>query len=387
MAQSSLQMPTTGTISGLAFAQLLNNHFAALATKNSGASEPADKFPLMDWVDTSADPAVWNIRNAANTAWIAIATISSSGDFTPLIADAALAAAFELITTLPGETTPALADELAIYDVSQSGSKRRKATIGNVLKAVALLSAVGTPNLSHKLLGHDGTSAVYYTPQLLFNLINALTAIGTISKSDKLAFFDADGGAAGAMAFEDAMSGLIADLTEVTTPADADWVLLRQAGGGVRKVKKSNIAGGANLTLLGTVDADSGGSAVITDLPASKALLLVFRDVRVGGAGRSIRVDLSSTNGVSYGASRQITTDQATGNAGNSGQVWITNTGVTSTNKTLSPMVVDHESDGGLYAISVTENSVTGIINALRFTPSSGNFSGGVGAIEVYGLK
>lgn len=44
----------------------------ALATQNSGASEPVETFPYMIWMDTGASPAVIRQRNAADTAWLSL---------------------------------------------------------------------------------------------------------------------------------------------------------------------------------------------------------------------------------------------------------------------------------------------------------------------------
>jgi hypothetical protein len=93
MSQTTLQLPTTGTVSGLSYTTQLNAHLAALASKNSGASEPTVKFAFMDWVDTSVSPAVWKVRNAANDAWIEIGTLSAGNVFVPTIATGAVSTA------------------------------------------------------------------------------------------------------------------------------------------------------------------------------------------------------------------------------------------------------------------------------------------------------
>ena len=53
----------------------LTNAFNTVATLNSGSTAPAETYPFMWWADTDADTLY--IRNAANTAWIAVGTPSS----------------------------------------------------------------------------------------------------------------------------------------------------------------------------------------------------------------------------------------------------------------------------------------------------------------------
>lgn len=56
--------------SGVLFRQDLNNALAALASNNSGPTEPPNKFAGMYWLDTSTNPATLRLRNTENTAWI-----------------------------------------------------------------------------------------------------------------------------------------------------------------------------------------------------------------------------------------------------------------------------------------------------------------------------
>ncbi len=63
------------TTSGTALADILNRFADTVNTTNSGATEPADKFPGMMWLDTSGGgEGVLKMRNAANTGWITLST-------------------------------------------------------------------------------------------------------------------------------------------------------------------------------------------------------------------------------------------------------------------------------------------------------------------------
>ena len=56
----------------------INDNFEALQTLNSGNSEPSTKAAFMQWLDTSSDPAVLKIRNAGNTSWIEVGSLSAT---------------------------------------------------------------------------------------------------------------------------------------------------------------------------------------------------------------------------------------------------------------------------------------------------------------------
>lgn len=64
--------------SGSAFRADLNNALLAIATTNSGSSEPATPYPYQLWVDTSATPAAIKQRNAANAGWLTIGAADGS---------------------------------------------------------------------------------------------------------------------------------------------------------------------------------------------------------------------------------------------------------------------------------------------------------------------
>ena len=54
----------------------LTDAFNTVVTLNSGSAEPAEKYAFMLWADTSNDQL--KIRNAANTGWIVVGTLSSA---------------------------------------------------------------------------------------------------------------------------------------------------------------------------------------------------------------------------------------------------------------------------------------------------------------------
>jgi hypothetical protein len=57
----------------------INNNLAALFSANSGSTAPSVTVAFQDWIDTSGTDAVWKKRNAANNAWLTVATFLGSG--------------------------------------------------------------------------------------------------------------------------------------------------------------------------------------------------------------------------------------------------------------------------------------------------------------------
>lgn len=80
-AQGTGCMPTTGTVSGLTFAQDVNSAIAALISSNSGASAPvtdcsAASIKGQVWLDTSTTPNV--LRQYDGTSWVFLGALDSS---------------------------------------------------------------------------------------------------------------------------------------------------------------------------------------------------------------------------------------------------------------------------------------------------------------------
>lgn len=79
---------TVDNSNGLTVLADLNSALQALASNNSGATEPTTTFPLMWWSDTAND--LLKQRNAANSAWISVLTLSSGKAINSAAADFAL---------------------------------------------------------------------------------------------------------------------------------------------------------------------------------------------------------------------------------------------------------------------------------------------------------
>lgn len=96
MSQGSLVIPTTGTLTGLALVNAINDAVDNLVTQASGSTDPSTLTggvkPYSFWLDTSVSPNVLRMRNSANTAWASMGTISSN-NFVPDLSNADIATA------------------------------------------------------------------------------------------------------------------------------------------------------------------------------------------------------------------------------------------------------------------------------------------------------
>lgn len=96
MSQGALVIPTTGTLTGLALVNAINDAVDNLVTQASGSTDPSTLTggvkPYSFWLDTSVSPNVLRMRNASNTAWASMGTISSN-NFVPNLENADIATA------------------------------------------------------------------------------------------------------------------------------------------------------------------------------------------------------------------------------------------------------------------------------------------------------
>lgn len=418
MAQTStLQTNTSGPQTPAARATQLNSILAALFSMNSGASAPTATAAFMPWMDTSVDPALLKIRNGGNDAWITVGQVTSAGVWTWWHAGAALAlaAAFEEIGGLTDETVVATNDYVGGYDVSAGSPKRRKFRVDNILKAFANFSALSAPALSDKLLAHDGSAIGHLTPQLILNTINQLGAIASPNPSDVVALYDADGNVTGKATVSAALINIINLLTENTTPADDDLLLLRTAAGALQKIKKSNLGSGAmklvetrTVTAVGTIDFDLqediyGEWLFLLDgvIPASDGAQIQMRPGRTGGtAFESGNCDVhdafdSSASPAAWCVVGAVSGGIASGVGSSSGEHGHAAIGIGGLGATLAGGFAYESKCGFLDAsgngrATILRGRYNGtnarLWDSVRFLCSSGNFEA-AGTIKMYGLK
>ena len=76
---TQIQLPTTGTISGLAYTQQLNQILEAIGTQNKGGTAPQNPYAGMFWLDDSASPT-WVLKQydaAGSGTWRNLVTIDT----------------------------------------------------------------------------------------------------------------------------------------------------------------------------------------------------------------------------------------------------------------------------------------------------------------------
>ena len=96
MAQGSLTIQTSGVLSGLALVNAINDALDNLASNASGSTDPSGLaggvLPYSFWLDTSVSPNVLKMRNAANTGWASVGTITGT-NFVPNLENADISTA------------------------------------------------------------------------------------------------------------------------------------------------------------------------------------------------------------------------------------------------------------------------------------------------------
>lgn len=125
----------------------INDNLAALFSQNSGNSAPAVTVAFMPWIDTSSSPAVWKVRNAANSGWITVGTIDAT--------TFAVGGLVPIANGGTGQTTAAAA--LTALLPSQTGNSGKVLTTNGTLAA---WGAGGAAGASIQTFTSSGT----YTP-------------------------------------------------------------------------------------------------------------------------------------------------------------------------------------------------------------------------------
>tara|TARA_R100001082_G_scaffold2510_1_gene2226 strand:+ start:28 stop:876 length:849 start_codon:yes stop_codon:yes gene_type:complete len=152
----------------------INDNLEALQTLNSGNSEPSTKAAFMQWLDTSASPAVLKVRNAANSSWVEVGSLSSTLFKSLGVTDIANGGT--------GETT--VASAIAALLPSQSGNSGKVLTTdgsalswgGSGFSAYAILKHIESSGTS------GGSSGTSWTDRILNNEVDP-SSIVTLSSN------------------------------------------------------------------------------------------------------------------------------------------------------------------------------------------------------------
>jgi hypothetical protein len=197
MSQGSLVIPNSGTLSGLSLVNTINAMLDIIDSLHSGTTDPGAIGAFRLWADTTND--LLKIRNAANSAWIAVgtlsavnlglaslsaiatftkpvrSTISALGNQTGTVTlDLATANNFSLTAT--GNITLAnpsnvVAGQSGIIQITQDGTGGRTLSLGSNWKKVDGVA----PSASSAASAVD--ELVYYVESSTFISINYRTAL------------------------------------------------------------------------------------------------------------------------------------------------------------------------------------------------------------------
>lgn len=183
----------------------INDNLAALFSQSSGNSAPAVTVAFQPWIDTSSSPAVWKVRNAANSGWITIGTLDastfSSGGVTAIAnggtgETTASAAINALLPAQSGNSGKALITDgtVASWDTGRGITLRTPVTYNNassidftgipswVKRITVMLDQFSTNGTSAYLI-RLGTSIGFFTAGYVSSASNITTSATAITGS------------------------------------------------------------------------------------------------------------------------------------------------------------------------------------------------------------
>lgn len=125
-------------------------------------------------------------------------------------------------------------------------------------------------------------------------------------------------------------------------------------------------------TLIGTYNTTSGAAVTVTSIPTTFRELSIEYDGVSGDTTTAYAIELSSNNGSSFGAPRSVIL-----NAGPAalvyGETRILAANISGSQKSMLTQIASASGD----ASNQLETSITGLINAVRVTPTAGSFDAG----------
>jgi len=259
----------------------INNNLAALFSDNSGNTAPSVTVAFQDWIDTSGANPVWKKRNAANNAWITVATITGSAIAFEGTLPSQSGNAGEYLKTNGTVATwePIVSGINAAEVFVSSGNWTCPAGVQKVLAVVIGGGGGGQGNRRQASFSSAGNSGGYggYGAGIL-----------TVTPSTTYAVTVGAGG--------------------VGTAGDPDSVAATATAGGTSTFETISATGGAGGGgAAGTISADGSCSSADATLRRSNISLAIpflvngSATFRVGGSGTSA-VQWSVTSGLSPGS-------------------------------------------------------------------------------------
>jgi microcystin-dependent protein len=131
----------------------INNNLAALFSNSSGGTSPTVTVAYQDWIDTSGTDPIWKKRNAANSAWITIGALTSTG-FEGGGVPSGTAMLFQQTSAPTGWTKSTTHDNKALRVVSGSAGSGGSSAFTDVLNGsvdATTLTTSQIPSHTHNL--------------------------------------------------------------------------------------------------------------------------------------------------------------------------------------------------------------------------------------------
>jgi|GEM_PF-1567807 len=344
-----------------AFRADLNDALPALASNNSGATEPSTMFAHQWWVDTSANPSVLKQRNADNDAWITFGTINQTGDTFSLVAESA---------TISGGTANGV--------TYLNGSK--VLTSGSALTFDGSAVALNTSTTSDALrIAQTGTGNAFVVEDSTSpdSTPFVIDATGTVinGHTTGITGYSDRGVAQQVLQGGGQINAMYS--TSVASPAIYEAARSRSATVGSHTVVQDNdwlgywVASGSDGTQFiraAAIVAQVDGTPGTNDMPGR----LVFSTTADGGSSPTERLRIDSAGNVGIGTSSPASFGKltVTGASGAGGvNAWIQNTSdATGDNVKYAGIQFSVGSDNGSTAIrSYRTNSANNFASALAF--------------------
>jgi len=301
-----------------AFRADLNDALPALASNNSGATEPSTMFAHQWWVDTSATPNLLKQRNADNDAWITVGSLDQAADTFTLTGGSAGA-----FTTLSASGTSTLAAVTATT-VTASGALSLTGAVDNVISGGSLVVkgdlqahqtsalTIGTQSSSENRIRSYGADTA--TPGILtlsqyssnasvvrahtfsaaglLTLGNGLAVTGNISTTEGITFPATQVASADANTLDDYETGV---WTPVLTPSTSGTITLNAAVTKGFYTKVGDVYTASCVILVDSISSPVGLLA-ITGFPfAVKATTTgasgIYADGFASGIGTSVMLE------------------------------------------------------------------------------------------------
>lgn len=389
--------------SGAAYRADVNTALQALASCSSGASAPATTYANMLWYDTTN--SIMMQRNAANSAWVNFVPGSM-----PIIAAGGTADAITA-TYVPAVT---LADQTICFFRATAANATTTPTFApNGLTARTIVKKGGVALAAGDIPGNRAIAAVIYDlSNTRWELLNP--ASGALL-NDSVTFAIMQNIAANSFIGRAASSS--GDASEIALAASqlagrgssGDLAAITLGSGLTMTGTSLSVSSASQLVLLSTATASASSTISFTSLITSAydTYLVVFKNLLLS-ATATLNYLASTNNGSTYavglfsqkatlnnnsttaptytgsGSSPAIlTTSQTTGLV--NGHMWIDNPlGTSASNAAFRALVSHAVAPTALYdTYGVAYDSVD--VDAIRFQPSSGNFTSG--NIYLYGIK